>query len=214
MQENSATLLVLLTYLLTHSTQHSPSWEANRFLASEEIPRILWNPMVQHRIHKCSRPIPIPSQLDPVHIPHPTSWRSILIVSSRLRLGLPSGLFPLGFPTKILYTHFLSPTRATYPTYRIFLVLITRKILREENWSLSSSLCSFLHSPVTSSLLVPNILLNALFSNTLSPRSSLNVSGQVSHPYKITGKIIVLYILIFTYLDNKMEDKTLWVCQI
>jgi hypothetical protein len=47
------------------------------------------------------------------------------------------------------------------------------------------------------SLLGPNILLSALFSNTLSLRSSLNVSNQVSHPYRTTGKIIVLYILIF-----------------
>ena len=48
-------------------------------------------------------------------------------------------------------------------------------------------LCSFLHSPVTPSLLGPNILLNTLFSNTLSLRSSLIVSDQVSHPYKTTG---------------------------
>jgi hypothetical protein len=44
-------------------------------------------------------------------------------------------------------------------------------------------LCSFIHSPFISSLLDPNILLNTLFSNTLSLRSSLNVSDQVSHPY-------------------------------
>ena len=36
--------------------------------------------------------------------PHPTSWRSNLILSTRLCLGLPSGLFPSGFPTKTLYT--------------------------------------------------------------------------------------------------------------
>jgi hypothetical protein len=39
------------------------------------------------------------------------------------------------------------------------------------------------------SLLGPNILLNTLFSNTLSLRSSLNVSDQISHPYKTTGKV-------------------------
>src|SRR5215471_18764029 len=57
----------------------------------------------------------------------------------------------------------------------------------------------FLHSPVTSSLLGPNTLLNTLFSNTLSLCSSLNVSDQASHPYKTTGRIIVLYIWIFKF---------------
>jgi len=33
---------------------------------------------------------------------HPTSWRSVLILSTHLRLGLPSGLFPSGFPAKML----------------------------------------------------------------------------------------------------------------
>ena len=36
--------------------------------------------------------------------PHTTSWRSVLILSTHLRLGLPSGLLPSGFPTKTLYT--------------------------------------------------------------------------------------------------------------
>ena len=39
---------------------------------------------------------------------HPTSWRSVLILSTHLRLGLPSGLFPSGFTTKILYTPLLT----------------------------------------------------------------------------------------------------------
>ena len=36
--------------------------------------------------------------------PHPTSCRSILILSTHLWLGLPSGLLPSGFPSKTLYT--------------------------------------------------------------------------------------------------------------
>jgi len=60
-------------------------------------------------------------------------------------------------------------------------------MLGEEYKSFISSLCNLLHSPVTSSLLGPNILLNTMFSNTLSFLSSRNVNDQVSHPYKTTG---------------------------
>ena len=59
----------ILTYLLTHSMEQSPSWKANRFSASQEIPRTLWNPKVHYRIHKCPPPVPILCQLDPVHTP-------------------------------------------------------------------------------------------------------------------------------------------------
>ena len=81
----------------------SPSWKANWFAASQEIPRILWNPKVhyaltsvRHLSLSCASPIQST-------YPHPTSWRSILILYNHLRLGLPSGLFPSCFPTKTLY---------------------------------------------------------------------------------------------------------------
>jgi hypothetical protein len=38
-----------------------------------------------------------------------------------LRLGLPSGLFPYGFPTNNLYTFFFFPVRATCPAHLILL---------------------------------------------------------------------------------------------
>ena len=112
---------------------------------------------------------------------HPTSWRSILI-STHLRLGFPSGLLPSGLPSNTLYTPLSSPIRAIRPAHLILLDFITRTILGQEYKSFSSSLCSLLHSPVTSSFLGPNILLNTMFSNTLSFLSSRNINDQVSHP--------------------------------
>jgi len=49
--------------------EQSPFWEANRFSASHEILRILWNPKVHYSIYKRTPPDPILSQIDPVHIP-------------------------------------------------------------------------------------------------------------------------------------------------
>ena len=70
------------------------------------------------------------------------------------------------------YTHIPPPGDLTHtrqcPAHLILFDSITRTILGEEYKSFSSSLCSLLHSPVTSSLLGPNILLNTMFSNTLS----------------------------------------------
>jgi hypothetical protein len=159
-------LAYLLTYLLTYSIQHSPSWKANWFSASQEIPCILWKLEVHCRNHKCPPHVPVLRQINPVHAPLPTSRRSILILRSLLRLGLPSGLFPSGLPTKTLYTSLLSPICVTCPVHLILLYVITR-IFGEENRSLSSSLCSFPHSHVTTSFL-GQIFSSASYSQTTS----------------------------------------------
>jgi len=65
-------------------------------------------------------------------------------------MGIPSGLFPSGFLTKTLYKPLLSLINATCPAHLILLYFITRTVFGEQYTSLSSSLCSFLHSPVTS----------------------------------------------------------------
>ena len=55
--------------------------------------------------------------------PHPTSWGSILILSTHLRLGLPSGLFPSGFPIKTLNTPSPHPYAPHAQPISFFLIL-------------------------------------------------------------------------------------------
>ena len=144
--------------------------------ASQEISHILWNPKVRNRIHECLPPVSILSQLDLFHTP--TSHYLKIHLNIILYVWVSQVVsFPQVSPPKPSLSH------ACYMPCPSHLDLITRTIFGEQYRSLSSSLCSFLHSPVTSSLLGPNILLNTLFSNTLSLRSSFNISDQVSHPY-------------------------------
>ena len=131
---------MIITYLLTYSMVYSPSWEANWFAGSQGIPRISRNPKVHYRTHK--RPPPVSILASPIQsiCLHTNSWRSILILSTHLRLGLPSELLPRGFPTKTLYTPLSSTILATCPAHLILLDFITRTILCEEYKSFSSSL--------------------------------------------------------------------------
>ena len=85
-----------------------------------------------------------------------------LILSFHLCLGLPSGSFPQISPQNPVYTSSLPHTcYIPYPSHSSR--FDHRLIFGEEYRSFRSSLHSFLHSPVTSFLLGPNILLSTLF---------------------------------------------------
>jgi hypothetical protein len=118
----------LLSYLLTYCMEQSPSWEANRFSASQEIPSISWNPKVHYRVHKCPPPVPILSQLDPVHtttsyflkihlnITQTTAYCSTTSLNNTLysRHRLSSDLYYV--PSKTETTHYTEEMGKIYKT--------------------------------------------------------------------------------------------------
>jgi len=109
-----------------NNPQQSPSSEADSHSAIQEIPHLLWNPKLHYRVHKGQLLVPIMSQMNSVQTFSSISLRSVLILSSHLRLGLPNGpFFPSGLPTKMLYALVISPRSATCLVHLILLNLIT-----------------------------------------------------------------------------------------
>jgi hypothetical protein len=122
----------------------------------EEIPHILGNPKVYYRIYKCTPPVPILSQLDPVHTT--TSYFQkihfhIILPFTPWSPQIVS--LPQDFPTKPCIRLSYLPYALHALPISFFSIFITRTVLNEEYRSFNSSLCSFIHSPVTSSLLGP-----------------------------------------------------------
>ena len=161
--------------------QHSPSSEANWFSAIQEIPYILWNPKVHYRIHNNLPAVPFLTHINPVYAlrsfpEHPYlyylpiyAWAFQMF--SFLQVSPPKPCIRLS-----------SPHTCYMPSHQIFLGLNTRTIFDEQYRSLSPSLCIFLHYPVTTSLLGPNILTTP-YSQTLSTYVPLSMWATKFHTH-------------------------------
>ena len=96
--------------------EQSPSWEANRFSASQEIPRISLNPKVHYGIHKCPPAVSILGQLDPVYIPTSHVLKIHLNIILPSTPGSSKWSLSVRFPAKTLYTPLLSPHTLYMPS--------------------------------------------------------------------------------------------------
>jgi hypothetical protein len=148
--------------------EQSPSSKANRFAASQKIPRILRNPQVHYRIHKCPPPAPIPSQIDPVHTLTSHLLRIHLSIILPSTPGSSKWSLSLRFPHQSpVYASPLPHTRyVLHPSHSS--LFYHPKNFREEYRSLNSTLYYLLHSPLTWSLLGPDVFLSTLLSISLS----------------------------------------------
>jgi len=121
----------------------SPSWEANWFAASQEIPCISRNPKVHYRTNKRPPTVSILGQPNPVHITtsHLPKIHPNIIHPSTPRS--PQWSPSLRFPHRDPIHPLSSLIRATCPTHLILLYFIPRTILGEEYKSFSSQYKSF-----------------------------------------------------------------------
>ena len=96
----------------------SPSREANRLSACQEIPRILWNLNVHYRIHKCPPHVPILNQLHPVHKPKSHFLKIHFNITLPSTSGSPSGLYvSVSTPKSSICSYFSHTSYMSRPSH-------------------------------------------------------------------------------------------------
>jgi len=143
--------------------ERSPSWE---------IPNLFRNPKVHYRVHKSQLVVPIMSHMNPI-LTFPPNFPDIhsnIFFSSTPRSFTWFLHFRFSYQIFVCVFNLSHACCIPCPSHPPWLA---HQIIFCEAYTLwTSSLCSLLQPPATSSLLGPNILLSTLFSNTLNLCSS------------------------------------------
>ena len=95
-------------------------WQANNYSASQNITHNLRYQKCHFRVYKVPPPVPVLSQIDPLHAPHHISWKFTLILCSHLPLCLPSCLFPPMCPLLCLICTSLYTCHIPHPSNLLF----------------------------------------------------------------------------------------------
>jgi len=175
--------------------EQSSSWEADRFAASQDILRILRNPKVLCRIHKCPPSVHIINQLNPVYTLTSHFLKTHLNSIIPFAAGSTQWFLSLWFPHQNPVYASPLPIRATCPAHLILLDFIT-----VQYWVRTTDLYAP-HYVVSSTPLLPRPLWSKYspqrpISNTLSLLSSLN--GVVR-----TFQKLLCYYLLFCQNEQK-----------
>ena len=131
---------------------------------------------------------------------HPIYWRSVLFLSSHLRLGHPiTPLKPVESPP--------SPTISPNHAHLISLVRLSSIIWL---WIPILKMHVLLFYPLVCYLVNSRLISWTPYSEAPLFCFSLNVGEQVPRPSKPKGKMLFLYILHFITLNSSLEDKRFW----